>query len=57
MKQLKKLKNVHKQLLGVNDYNAKEYLYERDTTEEIVFINLVTKDKLVFMKNEGVFKC
>ena len=56
-KHLRKLLNRHKQLLTANGYNAKDYLYERDTTEKTVFVNPNTKEELVFIKKEGLFQC
>lgn len=56
MKHLRRLKNHHKKLLSSNHYKADNYLYERDTTEKIVFVNRNTKKVVTYIKNFGLFE-
>lgn len=55
MKMVKNLKPEHKRLLAENEYDKSSYLLMKETNNEIVFFNLVTKTKLTFSKNQGLF--
>ncbi len=52
MKQGKKLNRKHKEFLVSINLDARDYLVERDTTEEIRFINKNTNKLECFKKNE-----
>lgn len=53
MKQGKKLNRKHKAFLNSMDLDIENYLVERDTTEEIRFINKETNTVECFKKNRG----
>lgn len=52
MKQGKKLNRKHKEFMKYLDLDCKNYLVERDTTEEIRFINIKTNKVECFKKNK-----
>lgn len=55
MKQGKKLNRKHKAILTSMDLNIENYLVERDTSEEIRFINKETNEVESFKKNRGSY--
>lgn len=46
---------MHRKLLSENGYKPSLYLYIKDTENDIVFLNIVTKVEVRFSKNQGIF--